>query len=302
MFPQDDSGPDFLAVWLLGWVAVLAITLVVRDALKRPPGPTVGVDDLGADELAYLIGGAPRAILAATTGLLRRGEVVAHDGRLALGATPPPTVVAEGAYRGHAAAPAGPPAERHVLARLPTSVASLLDDAPALDAEYVSALRAKGLLVDRPHGRVELAAPSLVWITVGVAQVGDGLAVGQLLPGLVVAAVVLFARVPWRTTAGDAVASAAHHAHHGLRSTAPDQLDDVDAVLACALFGPSAAPPALAAVAAPALAPFTSTRLRTHRYRRGGCGDVTCAGRCRPDLDADGGRCRCAMCRSRAPS
>jgi uncharacterized protein (TIGR04222 family) len=263
MFPWSISGPEFLAVWFLGWVVVVAITLVVRGALKRPRGPTIGVDDLGSDELAYLIGGAPRAILAATAGLLHRGQVVLADDRLARGATPPPTVVPEGAYRGHAAAPAGPPAERYVLARLPTSVESLLDDAHTLDARYVDGLRGKGLLVDRPHGRLAMAAPSLLWIAVGVSKVGVGIArgrpVGLLVLGLVVAAwaVVLFARTPRRTTAGDAVAAAAYQANLGLRSTAmtaPAQLDATDVILACALFGPLAAPPALAAVAAPTLA------------------------------------------------
>jgi uncharacterized protein (TIGR04222 family) len=300
MIPWSISGPEFLAVWLLGWVVVVAITLVVRDALKRPPGPTVGVDDLGADELAYLIGGAPRAILAATTGLLHRGQVVLANDRLERGAAPPPTAVAEGVYRGHAVAPAGPPAERYVLARLPTSVESLLDDAPALDARYVESMRGKGLLVDRPHGRLAMAGPSLLWLAVGVSKVGVGIArgrpVGLLILGLVVAAwaVVLFARTPRRTTAGDAVASAAYQANLGLRSTAmtaPAQLDATDVILACALFGPMAAPPALSAIAAPPLASAAGSSNGYSWFDGSACGSGGGEGGGGGDGGGDGGGC-----------
>lgn len=209
MEPWGITGPDFLRIYLVGFVFVLLFAAAVRIAVRagtplgRSVAGTVSADLLSVHELAYLAGGPRRVVETAVARLLDLGRLRASRNgtvRVVAGATATDTV------------------DRAVLGdaeRYANRTISLLVDRVGRD-ESVRAVRTslvnKGLLVDGGAMRARLAAvPALVLLAVGIARwvngVAQGYPVGWLTVGLIVTAVVAIAlyRAPVaeRTYAGE---------------------------------------------------------------------------------------------------
>ncbi|GGS50403.1 MULTISPECIES: TIGR04222 domain-containing membrane protein [Actinokineospora] len=211
MEPWGISGPDFLRIYLVGFVFVLLFAAAVRIAIRagtpvgRSTAGLISADQLSVHELAYLAGGPRRVVETAVARLLDLGKLKASR---------------NGTVRVVAGATATDMVDRAVLTdakRYSNRTVGLLVDRVGRD-DTVRAVRTslavKGLLVDGGAMRARLAAvPALVLLVVGVARwvngISKGYPVGWLTVGLIVTAVVTVAlyRAPLseRTYAGERV-------------------------------------------------------------------------------------------------
>ncbi|MGW5054499.1 TIGR04222 domain-containing membrane protein [Actinokineospora sp. NPDC004072] len=211
MEPWGISGPDFLRIYLVGFVFVLLFAAAVRIAIRagtpvgRSAAGMIGAEQLSVHELAYLAGGPTRVVETAVARLLDLGKVKANR---------------TGSIRVVAGATATDLVDRAVLQDTKRyayrSVGPLVGQVARDDAVQAvrSSLVGKGLLVDGGAMRARLAAvPALVLLVVGVARwvngIAEGYPIGWLTVGLVVTAVVAIAlyRAPLseRTYAGERV-------------------------------------------------------------------------------------------------
>lgn len=255
------TGPGFLGFWLAGWLVVAVAVVVIRHLLAGARG-TEPPEDVGRrlppTTLAYLVGGARRAIEAAVAGLHHRG-LVEFQGTVVhrTDAERARLEVQRGVYRGWAdAAETLCAVEREVLAQLPASVAEL--EHTTATAELEHALEQERLLVDRGAGRRLLLwlVPG-GWLALGAMKLLVGMSRGHgvtfLFILLIVAATVTrrLVRLPRLTWVGQRVVAAMRDANHGLEltaQTAPAQLSGTDMTLAYALYGHAAIGIALAAL------------------------------------------------------
>ncbi len=190
MEPWGINGPDFLRIYLVGFVFVLLFAAAVRIAVRagsavgRSAAGTVSADQLSVHELAYLAGGPRRVVETAVARLLDLGKLRASR---------------HGTVRVVARATATDSVDREVLthAERYRAIGPLVDRVGRGDAVrgVRTSLTVKGLLVDGGAARARLAAvPAVVLLVVGVARwvngVAQGFPVGWLTVGLLITAVV----------------------------------------------------------------------------------------------------------------
>jgi|GEM_PF-5999209 len=309
--PWSLRGPAFLAFWLAGAVAALAVTLAVRHLLAGRRAPPDELDRLRArlhaTDLAHLAHGVGRAIEAAVAGLVHRGSLTIEGG--ALRATERVPATSRDYVERSRVDPTYAPAEHYVLDKVRNDrvdrVARLVANAGALDQQLIKRRRGDGLCSQPSARHVWLYSPGVAWIGVGVAKVVVGLArgrpVGLLVVVLVVAGLGLRRIAPRRLTArGAQLLRAVQRGAHGLAATArtaPQQLSSTEHALAYALFGIAA--PALASVlhapgvvhvhAAPGLAGYSADD---------GCssGDDCASGCAAGDASCGSGAASCGGC------
>ncbi|WP_428964660.1 TIGR04222 domain-containing membrane protein [Micromonospora fluostatini] len=230
------SGPVFLGIYLTA-VAVVAVGAAV-DRARILAGPTGRPDHLDAQQVAYLAGGAQRALWAALSGLRASGIVgvspdrrLAASGSLPAGGTPLDVAVHRAAYRRRTAR------ELHLDAEVGAALTTLRDT-----------LRQRGLLLTpaqrqrlRTGGIVLFGLEALGWIRV-VAGLTNDRPVGFLIASLILTAVlaVVFFLAPRQTQAARAALRAQRRQHAHLTPTAAPAYATygaAGAAMGVALFG-----------------------------------------------------------------
>ncbi|HEY7115027.1 MAG TPA: TIGR04222 domain-containing membrane protein [Tepidisphaeraceae bacterium] len=243
----DLRGPEFLKYYAILFVLAVVAGIVIRQVVKstdggaRDGGRTANGEDLDPLEVAYLAGGPRLAINTAIASLYRRGAIRLTAGTRSLQAVRPPETAV------------------HALERsLYVAVAAEKSSAVQRVHQRVSGdlaagrLRARGLVYAAGR-RAMIAVPSvlplLLLFTLGIARIGIGLSRDRPVGFLVlfcfataIAAIIMLARAPRRTAAGDATLRSMRTRGAALRSTAtasPGSLAPADFALAMGLFGPT---------------------------------------------------------------
>ena len=235
MIPSDDtwgiSGPTFLLAYVVLAFAVVVAAVRTRRALTDSAQRPTGRLDERPYDVAYLNGGADLALTAALSAMHRTGTI-ATAGRGVVVASARPDARADELERSvhHAAATAVP---RRQLAAA-GAVASALH-------RIEQRLIAAGLLLSgERRARIRLVGGwVLVVAALGLARTVAGVANGRpagflivLVALLLVVGVLLVARVPRRTRAGDALLRRLAADHYAL---APSMRPDWD------VYGPAGA-------------------------------------------------------------
>lgn len=294
--PLDFDGATFLRFYGILWLIVLPLALVLRWALRRSARPSPPAPPPTPEQLAFLSGGARRAVHASLAALVAAGRIeVVQPARRGIGGllrgAPEPRIAARGA-RGatelesailDAAGRDGGSPLSFVLThglRVATSLAPPLRAAGLLESTYA-------LL---PARVLPLGLVGAVWL-LGVAKAIVGVArdrpVGYLLIALVVGFLVLvgFASLPSRTPHGDRLLARerARNANlRKLRGAGPSAQHDV--LLAAGLFGLAAVDGSAQKALRTALGKVPSSSGGTSSWGSGcgagGCGGGGCGGGC----------------------
>jgi uncharacterized protein (TIGR04222 family) len=209
--PWGLSGPQFLAVYLIGFVAALVLMFVLQAAISRAGARGVDVE-LDVYQAAYLASGWRRVVDTAIAGLALRDQIlVARGGRLtlasgAIGDTPVELAVC-GALGGTTSRP---------------SVYRRVRRHPAVRS-VGEQMRSRGLLLDgarRVLWRLVVLLPVAVWL-VGLARVRNGEKLhrptGNLVGLLAVTVVVLLWVLVTRLRAGNRLSPAGRAALRQVR-------------------------------------------------------------------------------------
>lgn len=255
----DLPGPDFLVTWLAGWAAIAIAVFVVRAIVARANARDIP-DDVAATlhptEIAYLVGGIDHAIEAAVAGLHHRGAITAPDDVGELHATGDTGEVArpDGVFRGAIDRAELSRVEAHVMERLPATVRVLCTKTDALEVVLRRTLEERGLLLERRDRATHIVrAPAYLWMLAGISKLFIGLARGKpvmfLLALLAAGTYAVYRiRAPRLTATGHTLVGELKHRYAALESTAstaPQQLDATDLMLAYGVFGYAILPAAL---------------------------------------------------------
>jgi uncharacterized protein (TIGR04222 family) len=244
--PFDLPGPDFLRLYLVVFVAVMAMAGLLRWFLRLPGGdPQLDTNELSPFEIAYLAGGKNLALNAAIARLV-------HDDALALDTSHVNLKTTEAGAGGVAVAS---DVEGAIMAAVATGALNQksIDKVREEAAESLEPVRERledlGLLVgDRqPIARIVPLAFVLLVVLFGVIKIFVGLARNRpvsflvILCGIsVIAALVCFARPVFRSRRGDRALAQLKKANSALNYQAQSRLDDLagdDVVMALGLFG-----------------------------------------------------------------
>jgi uncharacterized protein (TIGR04222 family) len=278
------SGPAFLFVLVIGWLA----SLLVANALLRgdgsmPPADAESAPELDAYETAYLVGQGPLAVDAATAVLVARGEASFDQstGTLrAAGAT------AAGAHPFEAGI-------RAALEREETRLGIFRAAAEAISGALRERLVALRLLAPERSWTpflIALAAPLAAAVRL-VSRLGSGLPLGGLIVACVVGVIVAFAffRPRVRTARGEALLASLRKQHAGLPAAPSGELLANGALpLAIGLFGVGAVVP---------VGELTDLSAWHARARSGGQQPGGCGAGCSGGGDGgDGGGGGCGGC------
>jgi uncharacterized protein (TIGR04222 family) len=239
--PYDLRGPDFLFFFLIVAIMAMLIGFTVR-AFARRCDSFDDSDDLDSYELAYLAGGAGRAVNAAVARLLQAGC-------LEMTQTRPPMLrtVALDLAGSH-------PLEQKVSVSAaedsPVKLRSIHRACFDYFADANDKLRKRGLIVSLPAATVGLAIPlltllGLILFAVGKVMVGMDrdkpvaflviLTIFTTIVGL-----IAFARPLFRTAAGEAYVNKARHQYRELEHRArlrPEELSPHQLATAFGLWG-----------------------------------------------------------------
>ena len=261
MNPLDLHGAELLLFFAFAAAASVGLSAMLR-WLVRFPGSALSsaqLDALDPYAIAYLLGGAPRAALAALAVLARRGFVTMDDYKIVRSEEAPTyEITTEGAYRG---IPREPdklhPLEQAVLGQLREpcpGITRILDGVTVPCKSLDNALVARGLLSSQAH-RLLVKLPLVLVVMI---ECGVGLVRGRPFAFLVVLAVGLCllsvfrldvrswfrlnVRTRW-TRRADAAVATLRMQNAALKNTtasAPEQATSSEVALSYALFGGAA--------------------------------------------------------------
>jgi uncharacterized protein (TIGR04222 family) len=276
----DLRGPQFLGLYAFLFLLASALAAILRRAMRGPCGPPPPeAHKLDPYEIAALTGGERLAVNTAIASLYRRGALdVSSAGMLkTTGLTIHPL---------H-------PLERRVL----DVVEPLKRYVPEVHRKVPADATLKrptdlGLLLPPDRRRAAAfasAAPLLALLLLGIVKVIVGIERNRPVEFLfiwcaltAVVAVLLLARPPRRTRAGDALLKDMQSRSVGLRATAataPTSLAVGDLALAMALFGPAVlASTELDPVRKALIPPRSTTSSCGSSCGGGGCGGGGCGG------------------------
>jgi uncharacterized protein (TIGR04222 family) len=243
MNPLNLRGPEFLKLYTAMFALASIASLIIRAVLRRAGANDAAVPGrepkLDPFEMAYLSGGAARAVQAAVVSMVQRGCVRFRSDRDITAAQAPsrrPSPLELGVYT--AAATDGEGTMSHVRRRCEAAAAQIEDR-----------LMTEGLLLPPgTRGLMTLAtiAMPLCVMILGVAKVCVGLSRGRpvsILVALLIASLVVIVMMASnldsrRTTAGAALVRRQRDVSRDARENAY-RLSGTDLTMAVAIFGPA---------------------------------------------------------------
>jgi uncharacterized protein (TIGR04222 family) len=240
--PFDLKGPEFLSLYLVVLAVALLAAYLARQSFRQPTdAPPAEALDLHPYEVAYLAGGATRAINAVIAGLVHRGLVCVNVAERTLSAQPssttPRLAVEKAAYD-------------HVLARPNLPIRELHSALASTVTDLGDRSRALGLLVTEERAALGRLLPTLLVLGVaGFGAIKILVGMGRQRPvgfltvlciGTVVVAFAGFARRLHRSWRGDLALEQFKVRNAALEYAVPRNVAQVtadDLALAVGLFG-----------------------------------------------------------------
>lgn len=241
MNPFEMHGPEFLGFYFVLFIVALVGAIYLRSTLRLPNDePTPDMLKLDPYEIAYLAGGADRAVNAAIACLVHRGHLKASasERKLSIADRAPssPHALENSIYLA-----IGPDGEKVETVR--ERVSRRCD-------EIADKLKERDLLCNDSNALIGQALPILLMLAVavvGVIKIYIGLSRNRPVTFLVIATVVTvivafagFARRPQRSHRGDSALDQLKEDNSALEYTASQRADALagdDFALAVGLFG-----------------------------------------------------------------